>query len=74
MGFKSMQSKLIFLVAGLLVAAALIVGCLSVWQITRFGESGVEEIRAHMYAERQSKLKTLVDTAYTLMLKSGRPS
>jgi len=66
-GFKSMQSKLIFLVAGLLVVAALIVGCLSVWQITRFGESGVEEIRGQMYAERQSKLKTLVDTAHALM-------
>ena len=65
--FRSMQGKLILLVGSLVAVAVLVVGFLSVGQLSRFGEVGAEKIRTQMVAERQQKLESLVDTANTLL-------
>ncbi|NHM26327.1 methyl-accepting chemotaxis protein [Desulfofundulus sp. TPOSR] len=65
-GFQSMQGKVVTLVVSLIVLAALIIGSLSVWQIKRFGESNVEKIREQMLAEREGKLRSLVESAHNL--------
>ncbi|MDQ0285475.1 methyl-accepting chemotaxis protein [Desulfofundulus luciae] len=66
-GFQSMQGKVVLLVVGLITVAAFIVGSLSVWQIKRFGENDVEKTREHMLAEREGKLKSLVESAHNLL-------
>lgn len=65
--FKSMQSKLIVLVAGLIVIAIFLVGWLSIRQLSQLGETDANKLHDQIIREREGKLKSLVDSTYALL-------
>ncbi|MCL6634625.1 MAG: cache domain-containing protein [Peptococcaceae bacterium] len=67
LAFKSMQGRLTALVAGIVIAAVLLVGYTGMRQLNRFGEANTEKIRAQMVEERQGKMESLVETTIALL-------
>jgi len=71
-GFTGIQGKIIALVCLSIILTSAVGGYLSVKQLSQFGGDSTGNLREQMLALHQNRLKTLVDSAYSLLERYHR--